>query len=214
MMTCTTLVCHSPAGSPFERCVGECPLTIVLREPTRETFAVMPVVRVRAADPRRPERSAVPAIIARDVAAPYASCARPARPPAPAGRDGVRQSCQRPCARRRSSPTPRCAGCWKSSTAVVRRPSCGRCWHPASSTRCCRPAGRSPGRAPHRKPPRCCAGCACNPPGDTTRTPGIDAAEVFGTYSRGNRIHAIACRVEQMPAGSGTRWLVVALHIG
>jgi Family of unknown function (DUF6459) len=37
------------------------------------------------------------------------------------------------------------------------------------------------------------------------------AAEVFGCYSRGDRIHAIACRVEQT---AGTRWLVVALHIG
>jgi Family of unknown function (DUF6459) len=37
------------------------------------------------------------------------------------------------------------------------------------------------------------------------------AAEVFGCYSRGDRIHAIACRVEQ---GADTRWLVVALHIG
>jgi Family of unknown function (DUF6459) len=42
----------------------------------------------------------------------------------------------------------------------------------------------------------------------------FDAAEIFGTYSRGNRIHAIACRVEQMSAANGTRWLVVALHIG
>jgi hypothetical protein len=40
------------------------------------------------------------------------------------------------------------------------------------------------------------------------------AAEVFGTYSRGDRVHAIACRVEQVPAAEGTRWLVVALHIG
>lgn len=40
------------------------------------------------------------------------------------------------------------------------------------------------------------------------------AAEVSGSYSRGDRIHAIACRVERVPAGSGTRWLVVALHIG
>jgi hypothetical protein len=43
------------------------------------------------------------------------------------------------------------------------------------------------------------------------------AAEVFGTYSRGDRIHAIACRVEQAPnenTVTGTRWLVVALHIG
>nr|WP_276806546.1 Rv3235 family protein [Mycobacterium nebraskense] len=45
------------------------------------------------------------------------------------------------------------------------------------------------------------------------RDPGA-AAEVSGSYSRGDRIHAIACRVERVPAGSGTRWLVVALHIG
>jgi Family of unknown function (DUF6459) len=37
------------------------------------------------------------------------------------------------------------------------------------------------------------------------------AAEVFGCYSRGDRIHAIACRVEQ---SADNRWLVVALHIG
>jgi Family of unknown function (DUF6459) len=37
------------------------------------------------------------------------------------------------------------------------------------------------------------------------------AAEVSGCYSRGDRIHAIACRVEQ---SADTRWLVVALHIG
>ncbi|WP_156764261.1 Rv3235 family protein [Mycobacterium sp. E3247] len=39
------------------------------------------------------------------------------------------------------------------------------------------------------------------------------AAEVSGSYSRGDRIHAIACRVERAPGGGG-RWLVVALHIG
>jgi hypothetical protein len=38
----------------------------------------------------------------------------------------------------------------------------------------------------------------------------LAAAEVFGTYSRGPRVHAIACRIEQV-AG---RWQVVALHIG
>jgi hypothetical protein len=36
------------------------------------------------------------------------------------------------------------------------------------------------------------------------------AAEVFGSYSRGKRMHAIACRIE-LRAG---RWQVVALHIG
>ncbi len=40
---------------------------------------------------------------------------------------------------------------------------------------------------------------------------GPDAAEVFGTYSRGQRVHAVACRVERQP---DARWLVVALHIG
>jgi hypothetical protein len=40
------------------------------------------------------------------------------------------------------------------------------------------------------------------------------AAEVFGTYSRGRRVHAIACRVEQLCAADGPRWQVVALHIG
>jgi hypothetical protein len=39
---------------------------------------------------------------------------------------------------------------------------------------------------------------------------GPAAAEVFGSYSRGPRMHAIACRIEQV-AG---RWQVVALHIG
>ena len=37
------------------------------------------------------------------------------------------------------------------------------------------------------------------------------AAEVFGSYSRGHRMHAIACRIEHCAAG---RWQVVALHIG
>jgi hypothetical protein len=37
------------------------------------------------------------------------------------------------------------------------------------------------------------------------------AAEVFGSYSRGRRIHAIACRIERV---AGRRWQVVALHIG
>jgi hypothetical protein len=41
------------------------------------------------------------------------------------------------------------------------------------------------------------------------------AAEVFGSYSRGQRMHAIACRIEAVgpPDGAG-RWQVVALHIG
>ena len=37
------------------------------------------------------------------------------------------------------------------------------------------------------------------------------AAEVFGSYRRGRRVHAIACRIELVVGG---RWQVVALHIG
>jgi hypothetical protein len=40
---------------------------------------------------------------------------------------------------------------------------------------------------------------------------GFAAAEVFGSYSRARRMHAIACRIERMRSG---RWQVVALHIG
>ncbi len=40
---------------------------------------------------------------------------------------------------------------------------------------------------------------------------GDRSAEVFGSYSRGHRVHAIACRIE---LGSVGRWQVVALHIG
>ncbi|BBZ45541.1 Rv3235 family protein [Mycobacterium parmense] len=43
----------------------------------------------------------------------------------------------------------------------------------------------------------------------------LAAAEVFGSYSRGNRMHAIACRVERVgDETGGNRWQVVALHIG
>lgn len=40
------------------------------------------------------------------------------------------------------------------------------------------------------------------------------AAEVAATYSRDGRIHAIACRVQQVTTPTGLRWQVVALHIG
>lgn len=44
---------------------------------------------------------------------------------------------------------------------------------------------------------------------------GPTAAEVFGSYSRGPRTHAIACRLEARPTPDGAgRWQVVALHIG
>jgi Family of unknown function (DUF6459) len=37
------------------------------------------------------------------------------------------------------------------------------------------------------------------------------AAEVFGSYRRGQRMHAIACRIERI---GSRRWQVAALHIG
>lgn len=45
------------------------------------------------------------------------------------------------------------------------------------------------------------------------------AVEAFGTYRRGRRTHALACRIERVArAGPGTRvgmaWQIVALHIG
>lgn len=44
--------------------------------------------------------------------------------------------------------------------------------------------------------------------------PGETAFEVAATYSRGPRVHAIACRVQHIAAGHDKTWQVVALHIG
>lgn len=40
------------------------------------------------------------------------------------------------------------------------------------------------------------------------------AAEVSAHYTRGGRVHAIACRVERVGTPTGPRWQVVALHLG
>jgi hypothetical protein len=37
---------------------------------------------------------------------------------------------------------------------------------------------------------------------------------VAAHYTRGPRVHALACRVEQVDCPAGTRWQVVALHMG
>jgi hypothetical protein len=37
---------------------------------------------------------------------------------------------------------------------------------------------------------------------------------VAANYTRGERVYAIACRVEQVPTATGPRWQVVALHLG
>jgi len=41
-----------------------------------------------------------------------------------------------------------------------------------------------------------------------------EGAEIAANYTRGDRLHAIACRVAHMPGTGGTGWQVVALHLG
>lgn len=41
-----------------------------------------------------------------------------------------------------------------------------------------------------------------------------DAAEVAASYTRGERVHALACRVQRFSTPAGPRWQLVALHIG
>ncbi len=41
-----------------------------------------------------------------------------------------------------------------------------------------------------------------------------DAAEVAASYTRGERVHAIACRMQKISTPAGSRWQLVALHIG
>ncbi len=43
---------------------------------------------------------------------------------------------------------------------------------------------------------------------------GDHAAELAASYSRGERVHAIACRIERISTPAGPRWQVVALHMG
>lgn len=40
------------------------------------------------------------------------------------------------------------------------------------------------------------------------------AVEAFGTYRRGRRVHALACRIERMAGDVEPGWRVSALHIG
>jgi hypothetical protein len=40
------------------------------------------------------------------------------------------------------------------------------------------------------------------------------AFEIAAAYSREPRLHAIACRVQQISTAQGPRWQIVALHIG
>ena len=49
---------------------------------------------------------------------------------------------------------------------------------------------------------------SAQPVGDGT------GAEVAASFTRGERVHAIACRVEQVPTATGPRWQLVALHLG
>lgn len=40
------------------------------------------------------------------------------------------------------------------------------------------------------------------------------AVEAFGTYRRGRRVHAVACRIQRTAPVTGPGWQMVALHIG
>lgn len=44
--------------------------------------------------------------------------------------------------------------------------------------------------------------------------PDGSAAEVTASYTRGDRLHAIAARVEQVDTPTGRHWRLVALHLG
>ena len=148
---------------------------------------------------RRPATVAVPAIVARDVAAPYPSRARPARQSAPAGDgSGCHVAVHAPgggVRRRRTAPS---AGSHRPPPS--RGPAAAACWRPASSSRCCRPDARS--AAPDRDGAAVLRRMrAATRRGDTTPTlTEIDAAEVFGTYSSrspGPR--------HRLPGGTGAR---------
>lgn len=43
---------------------------------------------------------------------------------------------------------------------------------------------------------------------------GEHVAEVAASYVRGERVHAIACRIERVGTPTGPRWQVTALHMG
>lgn len=63
--------------------------------------------------------------------------------------------------------------------------------------------------APGAGGPACLRRVRAQPTGPDGR-----AAEVSAQYTRGGRVHAIACRVEQVGTPTGTRWQVSALHLG
>ena len=184
-------VCHSPAGRSMAPHVS--------RESSVSTVSHPSYTARRPANrrghPRRRLRAAARDV--RHVPAPVTDHAAAAQYPAPP-RHPLEPACRCRCAQAASSPTPRCAGCSKSSTAAGRSPTAAvlaaGLVDSVLSAICADAPGRRGGAAP---------GAAAA--GEVST-----AAEVFGTYSRGQRVHAIACRIEQF-AG---RWQVVALHIG
>lgn len=42
----------------------------------------------------------------------------------------------------------------------------------------------------------------------------LTVVEAFGTYRRGRRVHAVACRIQRVASVPQPGWQVVALHIG
>jgi hypothetical protein len=47
-----------------------------------------------------------------------------------------------------------------------------------------------------------------------TSSPDGTAVEIAASYTRGEHVHAIACRIEQVRCATGGSWQVVALHLG
>jgi Family of unknown function (DUF6459) len=196
------------SGLPFDRCVGECLLTMspLVSPPCGKTFAVTPVaeyepptsnvenvghcrqshvtLRRRDALAPRPRGNSPPQATTTMVKAPASvAMSAPMRQAATFADAALRRVLEvidrrRPAAQLRPLLTPSLV----DSVLSVGRALAG-----------------SEGAAVLRR-------MRLQPVGDPA-----NAAEVFGCYSRGDRIHAIACRLEQVP---GNRWLVVALHIG
>lgn len=193
-------VCHSPAGSlPFDRSLESAALTINVTKPA--IAAVRPIVDYEppAREIRQcPQRSS--AVLRRrspgithhpepaKPAEPMPSTLRPAAVFAEAALRRVLEVIDR--RRPASQLRPLLAGPLVDSVLAANQNTPGQ--HAAAVLRRIR----------------------LQAVGSSDPVSGPAAAEVFGTFTRGRRIHAIACRVAQVRAADTMHWQVVALHIG
>jgi len=168
-------------------------------------------------DPAPPACSAVAPVIDYE---PPARATVPCRPVPPVARPRRRQphsvSPDRPAGRGLPPPLQAAAAFADAALRRVlevldrRRPS--KHLHPllaaglADSVLAARPA------AVGRRPPATLQRVRVQPAGSGEPA---TAVEAFGTYRRGRRTHALACRIESVPgAQNSTGWQIVALHIG